>query len=179
MMGQSYIDRPLNLPNFIHPGLYRNGRTTGKNPKAGQLLRILSIPAIPENSEFGLFEDIHGFESSAAFATHLKDASEYYHGTAFRAFIKDAIVDYENIRVFYQKQLAEVSKKHLPPRPNGQVVRAFKNFVICGVAGILATKYGITKWNGVDIMRVMLVNFYDWLDIRGGWNNQEEIQAIQ
>lgn len=105
-MGQSYIDRPLNLPNFIHPGLYRNGRTTGKNPKAGQLLRILSIPAIPENSEFGLFEDIHGFESSAAFATHLKDASECYHGTAFRAFIKDAIVDYENIRVFYQKHHA-------------------------------------------------------------------------
>ena len=83
-------------------------KTTGKTPKAGQLLRILSIPALPEGG-YGLFEDIHDFKNSAAFAINLKSAVQKYHGTAFPAFARAAIADYDNIKDFYQFPLSSLA----------------------------------------------------------------------
>ncbi|MBR1734750.1 MAG: DUF927 domain-containing protein [Alphaproteobacteria bacterium] len=153
-------------------------KATGRNPKAGQLLRILSIPAIPDNSSFGLFEDIHGFPTSADFAIHLKTAAQMYHGTAFPAFIRAIISDYDDVRSFYKHEMERAKKEFLPLRATGQYIRAFKTFATCGIGGILATKYGITAWNGVDIMATIMKCFSSWLESRDGTGSQEDKQAL-
>ena len=153
-------------------------KTTGKTPKAGQLLRILSIPALPEGG-YGLFEDIHDFKNSAAFAISIKAAAQKYHGTAFSAFVRAAIADYDNIKDFYSQEMEIAKSRFLPPNATGQDIRAFKTFVTCGIGGLLATKYGITGWNNVDIMESIMKNFTSWLENKGGVGSQEDKQALK
>lgn len=153
-------------------------KTTGKTPKAGQLLRILSIPALPEGG-YGLFEDIHDFKNSAAFAISIKAAAQKYHGTAFPAFARAAIADYDNIKDFYSQEMEIAKSRFLPPNATGQDIRAFKTFVTCGIGGLLATKYGITGWDNVDIMESIMKNFTSWLENKGGVGSQEDKQALK
>lgn len=153
-------------------------KSTGRAPKAGQLLCILSIPAIPVGNPYGLFEDIHDFDSPADFSIHLKNAVRKYHGAAFQAFVESAIKDYDNIIGFYDSEMDKAKKEYLPARASGQDVRAFKTFVTCGVGGLLATKYGITGWDANDLMRSIMLNYNAWLEAKGGVGNQEEKQAL-
>lgn len=153
-------------------------RNTGRNPKAGQLLRILSIPAIPETSSFGLFEELHNFETAADFAAHLKNASQMYHGTAFVAFVKAVLLDFHNLKDFYQQELHKAKREFLPFRASGQDVRAFKTFMICAVGGLLSSKYQITPWTETDIMRSAMTCFASWLEAKGGLGSQEDKQAL-
>ena len=153
-------------------------KTTGKTPKAGQLLRILSIPALPEGG-FGLFEDIHNFKNSADFAITLKSSTQKYHGTAFPAFVRAAIADYDNIKNFYSQEVEIAKGRFLPPNATGQDYRAFKSFATCGIGGMLATKYGITGWDNVDIMDSIMKNFNSWLEDKGGVGSQEDKQALK
>ena len=153
-------------------------KTTGKNPKAGQLLRILSIPALPEGG-LGLFEDIHGFNNAGDFSIQLKRAANKYHGTAFSAFIEKAIDDYDNIRFFYNQELEIAYSKYLPKNASGQDTRAFISFVTCGIGGLLATKYGLTGWDYDSIMPLVIKNFNSWLEDKGGTGSQEDKQALK
>ena len=153
-------------------------KTTGKTPKAGQLLRILSIPALPEGG-YGLFEDIHDFKNSADFAITLKSSAQKYHGTAFQAFVRAAIADYDNIKNFYNQEMEVAKSRFLPPNATGQDIRAFKSFVTCGIGGMLATKYGVTGWDNVDIMESIMKNFNSWLENKGGVGSQEDKQALK
>ena len=153
-------------------------KTTGKTPKAGQLLRILSIPALPEGG-YGLFEDIHNFKNSAAFASNLKSVAQKYYGTAFPAFVRAAIADYDNIKDFYSQEMENAKNQFLPPNATGQDIRAFKTFVTCGIGGLLATKYGITGWDNVNIMESIMKNFTSWLENKGGVGSQEDKQALK
>lgn len=152
-------------------------KATGKTPKAGQLLRILSIPALPEGG-YGLFEDIHDFKNSADFAIALKSSAQKYHGTAFPAFARAAIADYDNIKNFYSQEIESAKNRFLPPNATGQDYRAFKSFATCGIGGMLATKYGITGWDNVDIMDSIMKNFNSWLEDKGGIGSQEDKQAL-
>ncbi len=152
-------------------------KSTGKNPKAGQLLRILSIPALPDEGQ-GLFEDIHDFVSPGDFAVNLKKSASEYHGTAFSAFLEKAIEDYDNIRFFYNQELEDAYCKYLPKNATGQDTRAFRSFVTCGIGGMLATQYGITGWNYDSIMPLIMKNFYSWLEDKGGVGSQEDKQAL-
>lgn len=153
-------------------------KTTGKTPKAGQLLRILSIPALPEGG-YGLFEDIHDFKNSADFAITLKLSAQKYHGTAFQAFVRAAIADYDNIKNFYSQEMKKAKNRFLPPNATGQDFRAFKTFATCGIGGMLATKYSITGWDNVDIMESIMKNFNSWLENKGGVGSQEDKQALK
>lgn len=153
-------------------------KTTGKTPKAGQLLRVLSIPAIPDGSPFGVFEDIHDFDSPADFSTHLKNAAQMYHGIAFRAFIEAVVKDYDNICLFFHEEMMKATKEFLPLNASGQDNRAFRVFATCGIAGLLATKYGITGWDASDLMRSIMLNFEAWLQNKNGIGNQKEKQIL-
>lgn len=69
--------------------------------------------------------------------------------------------------------------RFLPPNATGQDIRAFKTFVTCGIGGLLATKYGITGWDNVDIMESIMKNFTSWLENKGGVGSQEDKQALK
>ena len=58
----------------------------GRKLAAGQKVRVIDLPA-DSGCGFGMFEDIHGFESADAFARHLKQAASEYYGTAAPNFV--------------------------------------------------------------------------------------------
>jgi len=63
----------------------------GKQPKAGQLVRLLNIPTA---RAFGVFDVLHGFTEEWALSDHLKAATAMHYGHAGPAFI-DAILKTE------------------------------------------------------------------------------------
>lgn len=74
----------------------------------------------------------------------------------------------------------EIAKnRFLPPNATGQDYRAFKSFATCGIGGMLATKYGVTGWDNVDIMESIMKNFNSWLENKGGVGSQEDKQALK
>lgn len=56
--------------------------------------------------------------------------------------------------------------------------RAFNTFTTCGIGGLLATKYNITNWHDLDIMELIMRNFFSWLENKGGVGSQEDKQAL-
>lgn len=153
-------------------------KSIGKQPKAGQLMRILSIPGIAECSSYGLFEDIHGFTTAAEFSNHLKVSAEAYHGTAFKSFIEKATEDYTKLQNFSTELTKEIREKYLPQNASGQDIRAFNTFAFCAFAGELATKYGITKWDKNAPTEAAMQNYMAWLEDKGGVGNLEDLQSM-
>ncbi len=59
----------------------------GKRLSARQQVRVVDIPADP-GASLGLFEELHGFSSAEALATHLRTAAASVYGTAARTFVR-------------------------------------------------------------------------------------------
>ena len=59
----------------------------GRKPSAGQLVRLLTIPA---NFEHGVFSDLHGFSDGRALADHLKQVRTRHYGHLGPAFLERA-----------------------------------------------------------------------------------------
>src|SRR5206468_9895549 len=67
-------------------GLAQHMREGGKTVKAGQEVRLVEIPA-DAGAGFGVFEDLHGYESGAALAKAITDGASRFYGTALTAFL--------------------------------------------------------------------------------------------
>src|SRR4029453_14062513 len=59
---------------------------TGQRIQAGQEVRLVDVPA-DAGTGLGMFEDLHGAESSKAFADQLREATPRHYGHAGRAFV--------------------------------------------------------------------------------------------
>ena len=151
----------------------------GKKSYAGQELRLLSIPAKASENSFGIFENIHEFESAELFANYLKDATSNYYGSALSEFVKKVIIDYQKIKPWYDIGFKEFSKNHLPAKAFEQDVRAFRVFYFIAFAGELATRYGITGWNTGDALDASLKCYQSWLDNKGGIGNLESKKILE
>ena len=160
MIGEYYFCQQVKLV------LSQHMLDAGKKAKAGQEMRLVDIPADAGKS-FGLFEVLHGFESSAALSKALMEASTRYYGTAAQAFLEQ-ITESDNFI-----SLSEVIKKlcqqflteNLPPQASGQVHRVCERFALIAVAGELATHYGITGWQSSEAEQAAVVCFKAWLII--------------
>ena len=151
----------------------------GRKSYAGQELRLLSIPAKSSEESFGIFENIHEFESPEFFANYLKDAAGSYYGTAFMEFVKKALIDYQKIKPWYDIGFRDFSREHSPEKASEQDARAFRVFYFIGFAGELATKYGITGWNAGDALSASLQCFRSWLENKGGTGNLESKKILE
>lgn len=160
-------------------GLAQHMRDAGKKAKPGQEVRLVDVPA-DAGKGYGLFETLHGFESSADLSKALTQATTQYYGTAVQAFLEQ-ITESDNFAT-----LSEVIKKisqqfiaeNLPPKASGQVHRVCERFALVAVAGELATHYGITGWQPLEAEQAAVTCFQAWLDHRGSVGNQERIQIL-
>jgi putative DNA primase/helicase len=91
----------------------------GRRETAGQEVRFVDIPA--DTGEHGLFENLHGFPSSQAFADHLRIMARESYGAAARAFIEAVASDLDAAAI---KQGAKsFIKDHCPEGADFQVQR--------------------------------------------------------
>lgn len=153
-----------------------------RKAKAGQLVRVLDIPAQIKDA-YGCFEELHGFENGndgERFAEKIKDVCGEYYGTAGREFIK-AMIEFgvERSRK-YLKFSKDDFAANVAARYDGQVKRVANRFGLIYAALFLGIELGILSAHLTKEMCEDAVKqcFKDWLNERGTTGSFESHSII-
>lgn len=139
----------------------------GYRTKAGQLVRLLDIPA---NRQWGAWDDIHDFTSGSALSDAIKQAAAKQYGHAGRAFLEKLTRDSRDFGEYLRK--IQESNLFLISDGEGQHKRAATRFALIGLAGELATEYGITGWPEGAAITAAATCFALWRTTRGPGNHE-------
>jgi putative DNA primase/helicase len=140
---------------------------------AGQNIRLLAVPAIPEGHR-SLVENTHRFATPAALVKHLINATQRYYGAPLPEYIKLLMENQEKIIDDFNDALEAQKTATLPSHADGQDNRVFDFFFTVGFAGELATKHGLTGWPSGEAASAAMTLFKQWIAHKGGFGNQEE-----
>ena len=139
----------------------------GHRAKAGQSVRLLDIPAA---RKFGAWDDLRGAASAAAFSDSIKRTAAQHHGLVGRAFLEKLTHDTRD----FCTMLEDV--KTLPlfstAGGEGQDKRAAGRLALIGLAGELATEYGLTGWPEGEAIQAAAEGFKLWRSMRGTGNDE-------
>jgi len=139
----------------------------GLSPHAGQLVRLLDIPA---DRAYGAWDYLHGLPTGAAFSDALRVAASKHHGHAGRAFLERLTADTRNFRERHEA-IAGLSQ-FATDGEDGQPKRAADRFAVIALAGELATEYGITGWKEGAAIQAAGEAFQNWNRARGDGNDE-------
>ena len=145
----------------------------GHRAKAGQSMRLLDIPAA---QAFGAWDAIHGATSPAAFSDAIKRAAAQHHGQAGRAFLEKLTFDTSDLCAMLEK--VKAAPMFATDGLEGQDKRAAARFALIGLAGELATAYGVTGWPEGASGEAAGHGFKLWQSMRGK-GNDERRQILQ
>ena len=139
----------------------------GYRAKPGQAVRLLDIPTA---RTYGAWDDLHGLPTGAVFADVLKKSVATHYGHAGRAFLEKLTRDTRN----FSDSLERI--KALPAFAakdgEGQDKRAAGRFALYGLAGELATEYGLTGWEQGAALDAAAEGFKVWRANRGKGNDE-------
>jgi len=136
----------------------------GKAPMAGQNVRLIDIAA--DSRRFRAFDELHGEADSALFADSVTSATLTCFGVAGPAFVERLI----QARGLREKALPILNtlvtkwKSKLDLSADGTASRVLGHFALIGLAGHLATKYGITGWRHGEAMDAAFELAKNWLE---------------
>jgi putative DNA primase/helicase len=153
-------------------------KTIGKRPAAGQELRLVSIPAVPDGSGGnGIYENLHGLESGAALSDHFKQATSQYHGAPLRAYLEvlvhDLNQDSHQLRQTFLQAIKDFVDEAVPAGSDGQVMRVAARFGLLSAAGEYAARHGVLPWPEGEAAWGVRECFNAWLQRRGGYGPLE------
>ena len=113
----------------------------GRKARAGQLVRMLDIPA----EGYGAFDNAGPEGEAGKLAKALKQAGSASYGTAGPEFVRRLIaedVTGEDVRAL----VADFTASELSTHSEGQIDRAAQRLGLIAAAGELATRLGVTPW---------------------------------
>ncbi|POZ52985.1 DUF927 domain-containing protein [Methylovulum psychrotolerans] len=131
----------------------------GKQAKAGQLVRLLNIPAA---RQFGVLDTLHGFVDGRGLADHLKAECAKHYGHAGIKFIEHII---RQGGADFGATLAGIEAQFTHGDP--QAARAASRFALYAMAGELAVEAGIVPWATGAALEACKVMFTGWQTMRG------------
>lgn len=148
----------------------------GKTPKAGQLVRLLNIPAARTN---GAFDELHGAPSGQAFADSLKTACAIDYGWAGPLFIYHLIEAIAQGRDF-GAELAAMKALEAFQTTESQAARVAARFALYALAGELAIEFGVIPWQPTQAIASAVAMFEAWKSANGTGNNENRaiLQAV-
>jgi putative DNA primase/helicase len=151
---------------------------TGKRAKAGQLIRLVDVPA-EAGKGCGLFEDTKG-HSPANFSKLIKSAALDCYGTAGPAFAAILADDPETVLTTTRDRIAEIQKKLLDGagESGGQAFRVAHRFALIAAAGELAAVAIGLPWAGNEAERAAAICFDAWRSTLGGEGPGELVAAM-
>jgi uncharacterized protein (DUF927 family) len=117
----------------------------GETSRAGMGVRMIDIPA-DAGQNMGLFENIHGFDSPAAFAKMLNQNIKTNYGTALPAFIQCISDKKDNIKELVDKHRQRFLEKCQDVENIGQMDRICNKFAFAAASGELAIEFGILSY---------------------------------
>jgi len=137
----------------------------GLTIKAGQSVRFLPLPLF---GQYGAFDELHGYPDGGGFSDAIvKNAAKQY-GTAGRCWLEKLAHDPATLAACPSRldgALTRFTERFGEFAP--QETRAAKAFALVGMAGELATDYGVTGWEGGAAFDAALMCFARWRDYRG------------
>ena len=151
-----------------------------KRVTAGQQVRLVEIPA--DTGVHGLFENIHGAESSRAFADQIMDATRRYYGTAAPAFIQKVIeAGFASVALTVDRVEKEFIAEFCPAKADFQRQRVASHLGFVAGAGELAIAFGIFPWPRGTAIAAAATCFKAWLKEHGAgsFEDAEMIQAVR
>ena len=140
----------------------------GHRAKAGQSVRLLDIPAA---RKFGAWDDLRGAASAAAFSDGIKRTVTQHHGLVGRAFLEKLTNDTRDFCAMLEE--IKTSPMFLAEGGEGQDKRAAGRFALIGLAGELATEYGLTGWQEGEAIHAAAEGFRLWRSMRGTGNDEK------
>lgn len=153
----------------------------GNKPMAGQDIRLVSLPA-NAGGKHGVFQELHGHKSAVAFATHLREASRTYYGTAARAFLSALTwalaTDADGLTAFLTEQRDAFEKANVPEGADGQVSSVARRFALIASAGELGIAFSVLPWPKGEAIRAAQASFKAWLNARGNAGAGEDTAAL-
>jgi uncharacterized protein (DUF927 family) len=148
-------------------GLAEHMNTVGKTARAGQEVRLAEISA-DAGAGLGLFENLHGHESGAAFANALAAACRRNYGGVFIAFLEELVKRQHETLGEIEKAIRQFEAACLTKDAHGQARRAAARFALVGAVGEVATEWGLTGWPQGEAISAARICFQAWLSQRGG-----------
>ena len=145
----------------------------GLRAKAGQSMRLLDIPAA---QAYGAWDALHGATSPAAFSDAIKRAAAQHHGQAGRAFLEKLTFDASDLCAMLEE--VKAAPMFATDGTEGQDKRVAARFALIGLAGELATEYGVTGWTEGTAGEAAVHGFKLWQSMRGK-GNDERRQILQ
>lgn len=139
----------------------------GHQVKAGQSMRLLDIPVA---QTYGAWDDLHGATSGAAFSDEIKLAAKHNHGYAGRAFLEKLAFD-DTDHSAALEQIKASSEFNISSHV-GQKQRAAARFALIGMAGEIATDYGVTGWQEGEAHKAAAYAFKLWNSAQGEGNDE-------
>jgi putative DNA primase/helicase len=151
--------------------------TPGRKARAGQLVRLLDVPA-ERGVGCGVFDGGGPNGDAAALAKSIKHAASSAFGTAGPEFVRQLIADGvtgDDVR----KLIHDFMLTTIPAGADGQVERAAQRFGLVAAAGELAAKSGIVPWRAGAARDAAAWALARWIELRGGSGPAEARQAIE
>ena len=149
----------------------------GRKARAGQLVRMLDVPA-DRGAGFGVFDNGGPNGDAAALAKSIKLAATSNYGTAGPAFVRKLIDDGvtgEDVR----ELVGQFVRATIPAEADGQVERAAGRFGLISAAGELAARLGIVPWPAGAARDAAAWALGRWIELRGGTEPAEARQAVE
>lgn len=127
-------------------------QSVGHRTRGGQQARFVTIDA-DAGKGLGLYDNLHGFESASQLADYLSAMSRKFYGTAIRSFLHAVCAN----RKLVESRIKESRQKfhselNLQKDTSGEIFRVASRFSLVTIAGILASEFGITNWQGSDVL---------------------------
>jgi len=149
----------------------------GRKARAGQLVRLLDVPADRGNG-CGVFDHAGPDGDAATLAKSIKLGAETAYGTAGPEFVRRLIADGvtgDDVR----RLISDFVAATIRARADGQVERAAQRFGLIAAAGELATTFGLVPWAAGEARDAAAWALSRWIELRGGTQPAEARQAIE
>ena len=137
----------------------------GKHPNAGQLIRLLNIPAGFEN---GIFSDLHGFKDGRTLADHLKSVCGNHYGHLGPAFVESLMKDTADLPGL----LADLTEVLCANIVCNFESRSASMFALLGLAGELAIEYKLIPGDKGDAFNAVKIALDQWRMFQGSSQNE-------
>lgn len=149
-------------------------------PMEGQRVRMPSIPAEPEGFSGTVFETNHEHDGGHALSKYIEHQAALNYGHAGLAFLARVTAEFDEVREALREGLAAFRAAHVPDHSDGQLGRIADRFALVGVAGELATRWGLTGWPEGWAVKASAACFYAMVKLRpGGFGSGEEAAMLR
>lgn len=150
---------------------------SGRKPKAGQLIRVVDIPA-DAGCGRGIFEETKG-DPPAMFAKRVKEAALKYYGVAGPQFVSVLAENTAGVAEAARAMIAETVRTLLADEPeqDGQSHRVAERFALIATAGEMARVALGLPWDEGEVVRAAKACFTAWRGTRGGDGSGEFLAA--